>query len=57
VFDNFKGAGHKQRIRSVRIMQHEEEAVQSLRYIINMKMLPEILLHFYNTLTGKNIFL
>jgi len=39
-------------------MQHAEEAVQrSLRRIINMKMLPEFLLHFYNTLTDTNIFL
>jgi hypothetical protein len=58
VFDNLKGAGYKQRIRSVRIMQHAEEAVQkSLKRIINIKMLPEFLLLFYNTLTGKNIFL
>jgi hypothetical protein len=59
VFDNLKGVTeHKQRERSVRIMQHAEEAVQrSLRSIINMKTLPEFLLHFYNTLTGRNTFL
>jgi hypothetical protein len=58
VFDILKGAGHEQRIRNVRIVQHAEEAVQrGLRRIINMKMLPEFLLHFYNTLAGKNTFL
>lgn len=55
MFHKLKGvSGHRQRVRSVKIMQYAEEGVQrSPRGIMNMKMLPEFLLHFNNTLTGR----